>query len=131
MGLATTPDQADRPRRSSLASCLAVGRKEPARLVVGGGSPPEGRTLACPRGRVREATSTTLVTRADAARGVLELMAASRLEPQLDELFDAPRHDTIPPAAAVTVRPTLTALTAGRRHSPAAPADSHPVPLTR
>ncbi|MGR7027250.1 hypothetical protein [Geodermatophilus sp. URMC 62] len=82
------------------------------------------------RAQLGLAANATVVARADAARGVLELMAASRLEARLDELFDAERRDA-QSASATTARPALTALPGGRLHSfPAASDDGHPVHLT-
>ncbi len=59
----------------------------------------------------------TVVVRADADRNVLEVMAASRLEPHLDELFDAHRRDA---STAGGCRAGLTALPGGRRSTPGA-----------
>jgi hypothetical protein len=57
----------------------------------------------------------TVITRVDTEETVLELMAASRIEPQLDQLFDAHRREapaTPGPVADGTRR--LTALPGGR-----------------
>ncbi|WP_448639410.1 hypothetical protein [Geodermatophilus sp. URMC 63] len=63
------------------------------------------------------ADNATIVARTDTERGGLELMPASRLAPQLDELFDShrsPRRST-PPGAEQQPVPRL-ALPGGRMH---------------
>jgi hypothetical protein len=59
-----------------------------------------GRLLLGPqlRDQLGLAAGATVITRADTDRGVLELMAASRIEPHLDDLFHAHRRATGPAA---------------------------------
>jgi hypothetical protein len=74
----------------------------------------------------------TVITRFDRAQGVLELMAAARIEPQLDELFDAHRRDAAPQTVPATEMPAspaspshrggLTALPGGRLRNATGPA---------
>ncbi|MCZ2825986.1 MULTISPECIES: hypothetical protein [unclassified Modestobacter] len=93
---------------------------------------PRRRLLLGPalRTQLGLAADATVIARADAARGVLELMAASRVEHQLDELFDAHRRAPQPAgsAAAADDRPVLTALPGGRLHPSPAGAPSAPAP---
>ncbi|WP_164702958.1 hypothetical protein [Modestobacter sp. KNN46-3] len=82
------------------------------------------------RAQLGLAPNATVVARTDTDRGVLELMPASRLEPQLDELFDShrrPRRST-PPGAEEQPVPRLTALPGGRmQRSPGAAPSPSPV----
>ena len=61
-----------------------------------------GRLLLGPvlRDQLGLSAGATVITCADTDRGVFELMTASRIEPQLDDLFDAHRRDTPAPGSA-------------------------------
>jgi hypothetical protein len=74
------------------------------------------------------AENAAVLARVDAARGVVELMAASRLEPQLNELFDAHRRQVLsmPSAVDEPLLPRLTALPGGRMHPSPTTAPSTP-----
>lgn len=62
------------------------------------------------------AANATVIARTDTERGVLELMPASRLEPQLDGLFDThrSRRGGTPRGSEGRSVPQLTALPGGR-----------------
>jgi hypothetical protein len=61
---------------------------------------PEPRSLHPLRSPLGLADNATVISRADPERGVLELMAADRLEPHLDELFDTHRREALSGATA-------------------------------
>jgi len=97
------------------------------------------------RAQLGLADNGTVIARFDAARSVLELMAAARVEPQLDELFDNHRRDatspvTSPASSAVDMltaspatpsqRGGLTALPGGRLRTASGRAPS-PSPVDR
>ena len=77
------PDASGTPRPGYDTPLLRVDARR--RLLLGGPM----------RAQLGLGDNATVVVRADADRGVLDLMAASRLEPHLDELFDAQRRDAV------------------------------------
>jgi hypothetical protein len=93
------PDTAEAPRPGYYTPKLRVD--------------PRGRLLLGPdlRDQLGLAAGATVITRADTDRRVLELMAASRIEPQLDDLFDAHRRGApaLGPALGLAAAPVTAA----------------------